>query len=186
MALRVDVVWTGLGGSPYFSSFFFNLAGAGSDAQDAADAVGDAMNGLESIVSSALSWQVQNPVILFDPTDGSPTGTASITNPVGQGTDSAQVLPRATQGLAQFFTNVFLGGRQVRGHMFIPGPTEAVNDANGNPSSGYTSGALAQFTTHLLTPGLEWAVWSRKSGQLVDINSVGVSTKWAVLRSRRD
>jgi hypothetical protein len=185
MATRIDVVWSGLGGSPYFSSFFFDGAVDTTTVQTEADKLHDLLHALEGGMVNDLTWSTSGTATNFNPATGSPTSTTGFTPDSGVGEDTGDGLPRATQGLAQLRTGTFVNGREIRGRMFIPGPAEANNDSDGTPSSAYISGAAASFQD-LIDWGVNWSVWSRTAGDLYEITSVGIWPEWAVLRSRRD
>jgi len=186
VALRSTVLWSGLGGTPYFSTFHSQLDSSGTHPQDFATAVATTIENLEILVSNNLSWSLDPTVTVFDPATGTATAAFTVTPASGDGTDTAPTLPRFTQGLVQARTGVFNGGRETRGKFYSPGPTEANNDDDGTPGSDYLTTLDLIFTTHLLEADVGWAVWSRVNGLMVLVNDVSVSQEWAYLSSRRD
>ena len=78
-----------------------------------------------------------------------------------------------------------MGGRQIRGHTFIPAPTEASN-TTGSPIAAYVTRLQTAITNLVLatTPALEVYSVTHRQDELV-ISGVA-SPQWAVLRSRRD
>jgi hypothetical protein len=185
MASRIDVVWTGLAGSPYFSSFFFDTAVDVVSIQACADAVHDFLSDIETLVSDELTWTTDGLCTNFNPATGDPTSVTGYTPSTGTGNDTNNVLPTQTQGLAQLHTGAYPAGREIRGRLFIPGPTENQSSAFGLPEGGYIGG-IAGEANDLVNHDVGWSVWSRTNGALYEITNVTVWDKWAVLRSRRD
>ena len=78
-----------------------------------------------------------------------------------------------------------VSGRILRGHTYIPGPTEG-NNTDGKPSGAYKSAIAAAFTDFLAVPDTFPLVWSRTHGTVGPVLSGSCWDQWAVLRSRRD
>jgi hypothetical protein len=124
-------------------------------------------------------------VFLIDQATGEPTGIESTSTAQVLGAQTADPLPWATQGLVRWTTGTFIGGRQVRGHTFIPGTTETDNTL-GVPNSTYLTALDAAAATLIGTSGVTPVVYSRKNHSGWPIISRSTWTKWAELRSRRD
>lgn len=111
----------------------------------------------------------------------------------GNGTSVGDALPGQVAGLISLRTN--FAGRSGRGRVYIPFPTEAQNDVDGEPTLAYIGNAqnlaavLAQSWT--LVAGTDSTtfqpiVWNRKLAQYTIITSSIVRTKWATQRRRGD
>lgn len=183
--LRVRTVWTGVPGSPWYSNIYFDAEVA--DAQAAADAVIAFAEGLAAYQGSQVDWTVEDTVTVMDPVTGQPTGAVAVTGDSGSGTNTGDLLPPQTQALARINTGDFVAGRQVLGHIFLPGFVESTNVGDGVLDTA-TATALGELVLGIsTTPGNPTAVvWARKSGTMHPYSTVTVPTKWSFLRSRRD
>lgn len=182
--LRVRVDLAAMTNGPGLSTFYF-LGTGGTAASDAASAVATFWDGLESKLPSYGTWALQTNVAEIDPATGALEDLHVVAAASGTGTDSSPQLPFAAQGLIRLNTGAIIGGRQIKGHIFIPGPSEASSDA-GRPTGTYRD-ALASAAAGLVGDSdSQWAVWSRTNGSAVEITSGSAWTEWAVLRSRRD
>lgn len=181
---KVDVVWTGLGGSPYYSQFFFDHQEGKASA--AATAVSTFFTANAGRIALGLVGAVQDDQTIIESSTGQPVAVeqgGSAPNITASG--SSEPLPSATQGVLRLRTNVFLNGRRLQGRLFIPSPVE--NDSNGRPSLQYRQlweGSGNTLRTSSVSFGA-WVVFSRKN--LVDgqISAVSCWEQWGVLRSRR-
>nr|CRY96194.1 hypothetical protein [uncultured prokaryote] len=183
--LRIRSVWTGVGGSPWYSNLYFD--GTGSvDAQSCADNVADFWATFTLVWMPNLSVSVESFVAVVDPVSGDVTGghTIDVPDPV-TGSGSGGTLPTSTQALLSMNTPIYIAGRNLRGKLYVPGLTEGVNTNNGTPDPIYVQ-PMAEALEILADAGPDLVVWSRKNGITAPVSSVTASTKWAVLRSRRD
>ena len=181
---RVRVTWTGTpvqGGG--LSTFYFN--DGGGTAQQAATAVSTFLGTLDANLSTALAWTTEGDVDSIDPATGDLTGTTSVATGSGVGSNVAEVLPPAAQGLLRLRTGLIVAGREVRGRMFIPGFCEN-NQAFGTPDAGTQANVNNAYATFLADANSIPVVWSRAHGVERVIASGTMWNKWAVLRSRRD
>ena len=105
-------------------------------------------------------------------------------------TNANDPLPYQTQALVRLDTGVYIGGRRLKGRIFIPGASEDRNTA-GAPIAAYLT-QLNSFATALgttvVTP-MNQRVWHRPvngfGGLSQPVISRTVSGQWAVLKSRR-
>lgn len=179
--LRVRTSISAAFGGPQLSTHYFPGTGS-SDAATAAAAVRAFWDALKGKIGTAWSLDVQNDVVELDPATGQPTAVHNTETALVTGTGTGDALPYATQGLVQWRTGVYVGGREIRGRTFIPGPLEADN-AVGFPLTAYTS-LLTTAAGNLASAGL--AVYSYTHRQFADVSSGVGWTNWASLRSRRD
>lgn len=181
---RVPVFWAGsLTNGGGLSNFFFNSLG-GTTAQ-AVTAVVDFLNSTEDRRHSSCTWSCGQDIDTIDTATGALIGTDNFTPATGTGTNGGQPNSPATQGLLRITTGTVVGGRLLRGRLFLPATTENDNDL-GAPTSTYVSDYDAAATTMLGDPDSAWVVWSKTHGVQATVTGESVWNKWAVLRSRRD
>jgi hypothetical protein len=182
--LRVRTTFTGITGAPYLNTAYFSLAG--TTPADAAAAVSTFWGAVDSLLKSSVSWAVDAAVDELDATNGQLVGSTAVGSPgSGTGGDTSALLPFASQGLLRWVTSVYVGGRKLRGHWFIPGLTTSVNN------QGHMDATLAgTFTTAgaalIADANSHFVIWSRKNGSFADVTSTSMWSEFATLRSRRD
>lgn len=184
--IRVRTIFTGVQGAPYYSNLYFT-GDTLLDAQEAHAKVATFWNNARTHIRAGTSITIQGDVPEIDPATGDITVMHAVTPVNWLGTDSGEMLPPATQALVQFKTGSYVGGRQIRGRMFIPAQMESDNVA-GLLGSGYITFLNGLLTT-LLVPtasGAQPVVWSRTHGVDPIVTSATTWLQWAVLRSRRD
>lgn len=113
---------------------------------------------------------------------------------LGVGTAAGDLLPRETAGLISFRTG--FAGRKNRGRMYLPFPSEALNDANGHPTAAYVTAADALGDFVVNTPAfapagtatitLEALSFPSDIPQGRQITAYTTSTRWASMRTRGD
>lgn len=183
--LRVTTVITGYDGAPCYNNLFYGLDNRPQDALNHTRAVWE---GLVTVMGVNARVNIDPVMAVIDPATGVITGTA--TGDPGDemvGTYAGDILPPATQGLLQIRTGSYVGGRELRGRLYVPYMPEGTAD-NGKPNAGalavlqYSAGQLAgdAATTNKVQ------VWSRKNGVIRPVSDVTVWSQFAVLRSRRD
>lgn len=177
---RVRTTWSGLQGSPWLSTHYFQSAFSG--AVEAAEAVGEFWELLDPNISINALWQVEGDIATIDQVTGEIQDLTQVTPISGQGASSSELQPAATQGLIRWRTGVYAGGREIRGRTFIPGACE--NLGTSVPSSTYIANANVAAAHLVDEPG--FCVWSKTHGLAPSVD-VGVCwNQYAVLRSRRD
>lgn len=178
---RVDVQMTGAPGAPFYSRFFFE--GVGPTPQQAADRTAAFWFAIRSVIGTGLTINVLPTVYDVDPVTGQITAANTVTAPSAvAGSASDEKLPFANQGLVVWRTGTYRNGREVRGHTFIPQMTQAAN-SSGSADPAYR--ATIQAAAETLRSG-DVCVYSPTARQWYSCDAVNVSTKIAVLRSRRD
>ena len=137
-------------------------------------------------LADELSWH-PNEVARVDPVTGDVIGLFAVTGSSIGMDDVAQALPWATQGLVRTRTGDYVGGREIRGRTFVPGPTEVSSDA-GVPIGAYTSSVQTAFENFGTAAGPAGGVgvYSPTNGSFHFGELYSVWDQWAVLRSRRD
>jgi len=180
---RVQVIWSGtpvVGGG--LSTFYFEAA-VGTVAQQVA-AVATFLANSETQRSSAITWATAADVAQIDSATGNLVGTSTVTPSTGAGTAAGDPAPFATQGLLRILTGVVVGGRLLRGRLFLPGVVEA--SSTGVPSAGYITAYNTVGAALIADVNSAWGIWSHTHGVFQPANGVSTWNRWAVLRSRRD
>lgn len=180
---RIRTVLTGNQGSPWLNTMYFD--DGGGSAQQAADAAGLFWAECQDGMKTTIHWETEADVATIDEATGNTTAV-TLTTPVdGDGVDSGNILPWATQGLVRFRTGVYLAGREIRGRAFIPGTTETFT-ATGLPDSSLTAYMQNAVTAVLGAANATLVVWSRKNQVSAVVSSGSPWNNYATLRSRRD
>lgn len=176
---------TGVAGTPWYSNFYFEDVDAGT-AQDAYDRVVAFWQAMAPALDNQVSASVDPFVPKINPVNGEITGSYSVDDfgPILM-TNTNVALPYQTQYMAGLSTNVYLGGRELRGRFFLPGICQD-NNANGIPSSELRSLVTSKLEDVADPASPTLLVWSRKNGAVYAVVSVRTSTNFSVLRSRRD
>lgn len=177
---------TGVAGTPWYSNTYHTLVGGSG--QGVVDAVRDFWTNLAPSIDNAITVTVEGDTALVDDVSGAITGIDSVVARTLAGSSVANALPPATQGILHTFTGTFVGGRQLRGKIFIPGLVVTVADSIGAPTAALKTALLTQgalLVANTSGPG-PLRVWSRTNGISAVVNSVTTPSKFGVLRSRRD
>ena len=182
--VRIQTVWSGVGGAPYYSNHYFTAQVGVGGPQDCQDAVSSFWDNMKHLFNSNLHWQLSTTQFTIDETTGLITTANTVTAKQGFGTATGDALPFQTQGLINWTTGVFLGGRQVRGRTFVPGPSETRNTVTGEPDATYitdTNSVAAQ-----LVAAVPQLVVYTPTHHTYAVASAGANAgHWGVLRSRR-
>lgn len=181
---RIDTVSTGLAGSPYFTSHFFDI-GPGTPSQAHA-AVTNFWLEAASAISSSLTMTIQGEVPTINEATGQIISVSNVPPQVVPGQLAPGTpLPASQQLLGRLLTGVYLGGRQLRGRIFIGGQTVA-GMTSGRPAPATITDLNNAMATLVANPNAQWVVWSKTAGQFAQVTSASTWTEYAVLRSRRD
>lgn len=196
---RVRTVFTGVAGAPYYNNLYFGSVDNLTDAQAAVDLVDQAWTSLVSIMAGALIGNIEAEVPMIEDTTGAIQSVFATSGGVIDPVSAAEPLPWASQGLIRCATDDFSDGRRVRGRIFVPGLTEAAQDA-GVPSATTIASltAMGQILTTAANP--IYVIWRRprvadpdadppitaRPGSSHNVGACVGWNQWAVLRSRRD
>lgn len=180
---RVTQVVTGVAGSPYYITGYFDAV-AGT-AQQAADAWRNLLGTTSTIYRSGLSFSAISTIDEFDPTTGNIVGQVPVTVASLAFIGGTDALPAATSLLLRWRTGQYAGGKEVRGRTNIPGLPSSAN-ALGLPSSAITSAFQTRQTALLALANAHHVVYSPKNAGACVTTSGTPWGQWAVLRSRRD
>lgn len=181
---RVRTVFRGVAGTPWYSNLFFDDQDPGG-AQGAIDAVAAFWGALAPVIAGAITWRVEPEVFAISPGTGEIENVFTETAATGAGNASGEALPYANQGLIRTDTGAYVGGRRLRGRIFIPGPTETFSQ-NGVPSASYLELLNDAPDVLIGSETATWVLYSRKNFIQSPIVGATAAGYWAVLRSRRD
>jgi hypothetical protein len=177
---RVRTSWSGLPGTPWVSTHYFQQALLG--AVEAAEAVGAFWEDMDPQISLSALWVVEGDVTEIDQVTGATIGLSPVTPIAGSGSAGGDRSPAAAQGLIRWRTGVYAAGREIRGRTFIPGVCESSGASV--PLPAYMAALNAAAATLILTPG--FSVWSKTHGLAPSVDGGFAWNQYAVLRSRRD
>lgn len=184
---RVRTVFSGMQGSPWLNTLFFNEAGG--TAQQAVTAVGTFWGAVDALIDSEVDWTTEPDVTLIDAVSGSPTGIVTTTPVTGTGSAVGDAVPAATQALVRWRTGAFPAGREVRGRTFVPALVEASND-NGKLLAASQTTIQTAAAALIADANSVLVVWKRPNppaiGSYANVIASSVWGDFAVLRSRRD
>lgn len=180
---RVRTVFSGPQGAPYLNTLYFDTLGG--TAGQAVAAVGAFWGAVDAHIANDLSWTTEPEVYQLDETTGQPVSVTQVTSATGTGAKTDELIARAAQGLIRLGTGIFVGGREIRGRIFVPGLTldSVLNGAlETTVIAAFDAAALALQTD----ANSAIVVWSRKNGRMEGVISSSTWSQYAVLRSRRD
>lgn len=183
--IRVRTVWSGVAGAPWYTNSHFEGTGDSAHATQAVQALDAFFDLLVASFHAPVTWVIEGNVSLIDIATGDLIGVRTVTPAGGSATGAGDGLPPTSQLLVQMHTSFYLGGRELRGRMFLPAQTEANNTATGVPAPAYCDGVKTGAQT-LADNAANWAVYSRKKHAVATVSTCTVWSQWAVLRSRRD
>lgn len=181
--LRVRVLWSGVGGTPYLSTHYFEGT-TQTEANDAVTAIGAFWGGVDAWCDSSNSWATESEVLNLDAATGQPLGTFVTAVQSGTGALAGSNLPFASQGLIRWRTGEFINGKEVRGRTFIPA-LNSTNILEGQPTAALVTAINGFCTTLLASATSDLVVWSRAHGVAHTTTSGTMWNQFAVLRTRR-
>ena len=178
-----------------FSSMWWSPSAAGGSTADATEILAR-FRLFWATVAGAMTTGV---TVTFDPiciavedSTGVLTGSFAGTQPASvTGTAAGDPLPYQTQGLLRLFTSTVVGGRRLRGRLFVPAPPESLSTSGSGPTTAYQTSVDAGGDSMLvtITTPSDPVVWHRPVGGAGGssglVTSTAASPTWAVLRSRR-
>lgn len=196
--VRVQTVWTGVAGSPYYTNLYCIGPASTNNGNDMAAAWRVFLQSMSATLAQGLVATIDPEILEFDETTGNVTGAGStLQTPVAM-TSAGDQLPHANQALIQWTTNGIVHNRRVRGRTFIPGVMEGHNGPTGIPASIVTNPLQSAIDAYLVTMAGRARIWAQpyagnadgsnppRPGSAHAIQSGKVAPFWAVLRSRRD
>lgn len=193
--MRVRASISAPAGGPYLSTTYWQATTEdATTAASASNAMAAFLGSIDGRWPQTFSWVIDSNVAIIDPVTGEETGVlAGPVSNTGSGALTLFPLPTADQGHLTLNTAIVRFGRRVRGGIFVPGTTTQDSGQDGRPVTAYIN-ALALASAFLMDPtDVELVVWSRpttvpevRPGAAATVQSISVTNKFAVLRSRRD
>jgi hypothetical protein len=181
----VRTVWSGVGGSPFYSTIRY-LVGGSATGQEVVDEWETVLDSASPAFDNALVAVIDPEITIIESTTGTLTGTLAVTGATVSMDGSGDAIPPANQLLVQLSTPNIVAGRRLRGRLFLPGMLEANSDVNGAPTSGLRSDIDALFATMVTNLADSWCIYSPTHRVYATVNGASCWNKFAVLRSRRD
>lgn len=185
--LRVTTEWTGIQGAPYYTATHFGGLTA-TEAGAAHALMAQIWTAGATFIRNDLTWTVLPEVSLVDEATGDTTATFLETAVSDEGGLPGDDQPTIIQGLIRLRTGVYVGGREIRGRVFLPGQGDTYDD-DGVPSASIISGWQGIWNTAISdgqNAGAPLQVYSPTNGQAADVTAASMWNQWAILRSRRD
>jgi len=183
---RVRTVFTGVAGTPWYSNMYF--AWVSGQTQNHIDIVEDFWTALIGQIHTDVTGTVEGQVPVIEDSTGAITAMETGTPKTINFTGANDMLPPATQMVLNLTTGQYLGGRQLRGKIFIPGLIRTAANADGSPNSGFTGvqeTALQDLIAASSSPG-PLRVYSPTYHDSLVVDGGYAMNRFAVMRSRRD
>lgn len=194
--VRVQTVWTGVAGSPYYTNLYAIGPLTTNNGNDLANAWHTYLNTLIALLRSPMVATIDPELLEFDETTGNVTGAGNTIQTPINFTGGVDALPPANQALLQWQTNGIVHNRRVRGRTNIPGAMESQNDPLGKPAPALGTPLLTGAQAMLTTMSGRMRIWAQpfegsptnpvRPGSAHAVVGVTVAPYWAILRSRRD
>ena len=178
---KIQTTFTGVAGTPWYSNMYF---GDTPSAQDCVDHVGEFWVEMNAFMVDEIAWSVSSQVLTIDAATGEITGSTSAQGVNGQGGQTQEMLPTATQLVLKWLTGVYVNGRQAQGKTFIPGLADFCN-----VDGSVNSAIVTQINTDIalwLAAGPPLLLWSKAAGVSNIVTTPVCWNRFGVLRSRRD
>jgi hypothetical protein len=197
--VRVQTVWGGVAGSPYYTNLYAIGPLTTNNGNDLADAWHAFLTSLTATLGAGMTATIDPELLEFDETTGTVTGAGSTIQSMVTFTGSGDKLPTANQLLIRWTTLGIVHNRRVRGRTFLPGGLESHNSASGAPLPVVGTPVQSAIDALLTTMSGRMRVWAQpfvadpekpenptRPGSAHAIQSGAVAPYWAILRSRRD
>jgi hypothetical protein len=180
---RVRTVFTGVAGTPWYSNIYFDADAAVGP--DYIPFVADFWNAMDPYIMAVVQWAVEPEVAIVDDNTGEIVDVGTGAGVTGAGAATGEALPWACQGLINWHTGEYIGGRQLRGKTYVPGISQVAND-NGVLLAGAVTTFLAAAAELISDGNGALRVFSPTHLTSEPVIRATVPRKIAVLRSRRD
>jgi hypothetical protein len=186
---RVRTVFTGIQGTPWLNTLFFDAAGG--TAQEAATAAGGFWGAVDAVMTTQVDWTTEPDVPQINEETGALIQVTSTTPVTGTGAAVGEIGPVASQGLIRWRTSVVVNGRNLRGRTFVPGLTVAAYD-DGGVIAGTKTAIDVAAAALIASATADLVIWHRPSvqgasdGSVAEVVTGSLWTQLATMRSRRD
>jgi len=159
--VRVQTLWTGVAGSPYYTNLYALGPGSTNNGLDLANAWRTFLNTMAPTLRTGMLATIDPEVLEFDETNGNVTGSGITTAGPVSFTGAGDALPPANQLLIRWATDGIVHNRRVRGRTFLPGALEAHNDAQGNVLPALGTPTLSALNAFLTTMSGRLRIWAQ-------------------------
>lgn len=194
--VRVQTVWTGVAGSPYYTNLYCIGPLATNNGNDMATAWRTFLNTLQATLRTGLVATIDPELLEFDETTGIVTGAGNTIQAPVSFSGLGDALPPANQALIRWTTAGIVHNRRVRGRTNIPGGLEASSAPDGSLLPGAITSLQSAATAFLTTMSGRFRVWAQpfegtadnppRPGSMHAVTGSQIAPFWAILRSRRD
>jgi len=194
--VRVQTVWTGVAGSPYYTNLYAIGPLTTNNGNDLATAWRVFLVALTTTLRSGLVATIDGELLEFDETTGIVTGAGSTVQTPLTFTGLGDALPPANQALIRWQSNGIVHNRRVKGRTNIPGGLEASSGPDGNLLPGAITSLQSAVNAFLTTMSGRLRIWAQpfegtpdnppRPGSAHAVTAGTIAPYWAVLRSRRD
>lgn len=149
MVQRIQVVATGVAGSPWYTSYYANNDGSMIEWREA-------LNDLYQIIRTAtvddVTYTISNIIQEIDNATGDLVDVEVVGSPINlTGTSTNEPLPFQVSTMCSFTTSGFRRGRNVKGRVFLNGHSES-ESVSGYPAAGLVTGLGDAFNQYV-SPG---------------------------------
>lgn len=194
--VRVQTVWTGVAGSPYYTNLYTLGPVTTNNGNDMATAWRVLLVALTSTLRTGLVATIDPELLEFDETTGTVTGAGTTVQGPVSFTGLGDALPPANQALIRWGTNGIVHNRRVRGRTNIPGGLEASSAPDGTLLPGAITSLQSAVNAFLTTMSGRLRVWAQpfegaennpqRPGSAHAVTGATIAPFWSILRSRRD
>jgi hypothetical protein len=150
------------------------------------NAWGNFLLAIRGSMDDQLVANIQNEVRVIESSTGETVSVGTIAGSSVTMTGGGDALPQQIQALIRMYTNVFIGGRRLRGRIFIPGQLEANNLTTGGVNGAEVVAYDAAMDTMRAAMGTSLVIYSPTNRAFAPVTAHSTWSKWAGLRSRRD
>lgn len=186
---RVRTTFTGVQGSPWLNTLYFDEGGG--TAQQAATAAGTFWGAVDTYIFGSVTWTTEPDVTRINAITGILEGVTTTTPVTGTGGGGSDPLPYATQGLIRWRTGVVVGTRELRGKTYVPGMVET-GVTNALVTAAAVTGINTACAALISDANSKLMIWHRPNpagsatGVAWDAVTGQMASGFAVLRTRRD
>jgi len=184
--VKVQTVWSGVAGGPYYSTHYFFDSGTLAGANDCVDDMDTFWTAISGNLVNTLSYVVGADTVVIDDATGNLVGSYATTPESGAGASGTEQIPRASQGLLRWETGEIINSRRFRGRTFIPGYVEAANTTGGVPLPASMASLATAGAALIASSNSELRIYSRTHNVSHPAIACVADTEWAYLSTRRD
>jgi len=193
---RLRTVWTGWTGAPGVTTMYYRKRTTSAWTAIPNQLIAQVQNAFAEvlpILNESVLVTTEGAIDIIEDTTGELLQTINGTQDQAYGSTSSNLAPPATAIQVRYHTNSVYRGHRVVGSTFLAPLAINASDDEGTPTVTALGLAEAFGETAAISSSYgQLVVWSRPTsktasdGRALDVESVTVNDKFAVLRSRRD